>query len=136
MQKVTVTLDTMMSPNFSIAFEKLQKLSTLKGHDAFKVKKLSKLFKEEIKEYSETRADILKSLAKKDEKGEPIIKKDEASGIDVYDLDDEGKAELTKKVGELLTAEVEVPYLIKFEDLPSNHGITANDLEVLEFIVE
>lgn len=88
---------------------------------SYKFMKFIEATNEDEKFYNEKRAELIKTYATKDDKGEFVIKDDK------YQFTDENFAEINKQLNELGATEVEVSDKMKF---------TEQELDKMEFTIE
>jgi hypothetical protein len=134
--KIKLSIKTMLKPDFSEAFKKVSKVITFTGELTFKFRRIGKQIKSEKEIYFEARDEALKSLAKKNDDGEPAVNYG-PNGEESYTLEKENKPKFWQKIKELEKVEIEVDE-IKLSELGdlAAHGLSADDLVPLDFITD
>lgn len=131
-------LAQIISQPFTESFAKLMVIETLSGSMMFQLKKLLKQIKIEFAQYEELRNEYVDLYCEKDEQGNKviqIIKNSKNEDIQTVKLQGDKVDLFNEKLAELNNIEIEFPE-IKFSELGSNHKLSVNDLDVLEFITE
>lgn len=84
--------------------------------------------------YEKTRIKLLKSLANKDENGEPIIKKN--NNQEFYDLSDENLQKFNEDISKMVNESVELDLKkISLDDIDSV-GLTPFQISLIDFILD
>lgn len=107
----------------------------LMGVVAYKIAKNIKSINSELEIYEETRVNLVKEYAKKDDEGN-CLKITNEDGSEVYDIEDEKMEELNKEINRLMDETVEIDIKkISLDDL-NNAGLSAFELEAVEFMLD
>ena len=122
-------LGSVISPSFNASYSKLLNAS-LPVKTMFNLKKFTDKLGKEQKAYEETRVQLCKEYAEKDEKGEAITKDN------VFQFDQERVAEFNGKMSELLETEIEIKFKIPAEQLDKANLSTADLFNLGELIEE
>lgn len=121
------------NPAFQATWMKIAN-AKLDGKGLWKVKRIGKWLGELQKDADELRVKILGELAKKDENGKPIMKFDEKTKQEHFDIDEEGLKEFGKKYAEALDCDIEVKTRFLFKEIKKAEP-TGIDLIVLDDLV-
>jgi len=132
-----LNITTVLDVNFDESFEKLMNQKSLSGFTLFKLRKMVKAIKSELKEYHSLKQQYVNECAVLNNEGLPVIETKEVNGqvLQSYQIVKEKIPYLNKKLEELNSIEIEIEE-IKFSELGSHHELTAKDISFLEFITE
>ena len=120
--------------NSKEVFHILGNAQGLSAHIAYRLYRNIELINKELEMYEKTRIKLLKSLANKDENGEPIIKKSDSQ--EFYDLPDENLKKFNESMFELINESVDLDLKkISLDDIDTI-GLTPLQISLIEFILE
>lgn len=106
----------------------------LSAHIAYRLYRNIELINKELEMYEKTRIKLLKSLANKDENGEPIIKKN--NNQEFYDLSDENLQKFNEDISKMVNESVELDLKkISLDDIDSV-GLTPFQISLIDFILD
>ena len=119
--------------NSKEVFHILGNAQGLSAHIAYRLYRNIELINKELEMYEKTRIKLLKSLANKDENGEPIIKKSDSQ--EFYDLPDENLKKFNESMFELINESVDLDLKkISLDDIDTI-GLTPLQISLIEFIL-
>ena len=120
--------------NSKEVFHILGNAQGLSTHIAYRLYRNIELINKELEMYEKTRIKLLKSLANKDENGEPIIKKN--NNQEFYDLSDENLQKFNEDISKMVNESVELDLKkISLDDIDSV-GLTPFQISLIDFILD
>lgn len=120
--------------NSKEVFHILGNAQGLSAHIAYRLYRNIELINKELEMYEKTRIKLLKSLANKDENGEPIIKKN--NNQEFYDLSDENLQKFNEDIFKMVNESVELDLKkISLDDIDSV-GLTPFQISLIDFILD
>ena len=106
----------------------------LSANISYRLYRNIELINKELEMYEKTRIKLLKSLANKDENGEPIIKKN--NNQEFYDLSDENLQKFNEDISKMVNESVELDLKkISLDDIDSV-GLTPFQISLIDFILD
>lgn len=133
---VKIKMGRIAAPEFQNAINKLSAIPTvtLSGETVYNLKRLKKKVTKALELFEESRMDLIRECAARDKQGNEI-KTPDGRGNFNYTLKPEMIDVFNKRLKELEDIELEFNKMF-YNILPTNHGLTANDLVFLAFIVQ
>jgi hypothetical protein len=126
-----IALNLIANPAFSTAFSKLTISDQLPAKVAYRVKKLTDVLQKELTRYDEVRQETIKKYSELDKDGN--ISSENGR---VKFKSNEAASEFTAEIDGVLKEEFEIPFVLKFSEIEGMTGLTANDLQFLEPVVD
>jgi hypothetical protein len=123
-------LSKVLNPKFQELLGKLL-VSEVPMKTAFKLKKVSKVLDDALKDYDATRMEAIKKFAELDEEGIP---KSDANNNAIF-LTDELRMSFANELSELLDVEIDINK-VSVDELGEKLTLSAVDLTFLEDIIE
>lgn len=106
----------------------------LSAHIAYRLYRNIELINKELEMYEKTRIKLLKSFAKKDSDGNPIIKKNDNQ--EFYDLSEENLQKFNEDISKIINENVDLDLQkISLDDIDSV-GLTPFQISLIDFILD
>ena len=106
----------------------------LSTHIAYRLYRNIELINKELEMYEKTRIKLLKSFAKKDSDGNPIIKKNDNQ--EFYDLSEENLQKFNEDISKIINENVDLDLQkISLDDIDSV-GLTPFQISLIDFILD
>lgn len=106
----------------------------LSAHIAYRLYRNIELINKELEMYEKTRIKLLKSFAKKDSDGNPIIKKNDNQ--EFYDLSEENLQKFNEDISKIINENVDLDLKkISLDDIDSV-GLTPFQISLIDYILD